>query len=100
MAKKIKDEEYWENWGEEFGKKMESWGEDFGKNMEKKFCCKIHNKFSISGFLIGLLVLFWGLTWLGNEMGWWEITFPFWPIVFVLIGLAIIINTIKNSLKK
>ncbi len=93
MVKK-KDKDYWDD----FGKRMEEWGEDFGKRMETKFACQTHApNFSIGGFLIGLLVLGWGVTWLGNELGWWIMPFPFWPIIIILIGLAILLSTIKNA---
>jgi hypothetical protein len=96
--KKKKDEEYWDNWCENFGKKMEDWGDEFGKKMEKEFGCE-EKGFSVGGFVFGLFILAWGTIWLGNEMGFWVINFPFWPVIIILIGLAIILDTIRNALK-
>jgi len=73
MAKKAKatrrrlsDEEYWEEWGERFGKRLEKKGEAFGKRLEAKFerkgkkfeekCCRAWHPFGIIGPLIGSIV--------------------------------------------
>ncbi|VVB75110.1 Uncharacterised protein [uncultured archaeon] len=78
MAKKAKttkrrmsDEEYWEEWGERFGKKMEKKGEAFGKRLEARFekkgkhfekDCKWHCSplgviGPLAGSIVGIVVL-------------------------------------------
>jgi len=42
--------------------------------------------------VLGVLFLAWGVTWLGNSLGWWNYDFPFWPVVLILIGLGIIVK--------
>ncbi len=29
------------------------------------------------GIVLSVLLLSWGITWLGNDLGWWSIVFPF-----------------------
>jgi len=83
--RRISDEEYWEEWGERFGRKMERKGEAFGKRMEacfekkgKKFeekCCSWH-PFGIIGPLIGsicgivvLIIIVAIVNWLNLGLG-------------------------------
>lgn len=92
-------EKDWEEWGERFGKRMENWGENFGKDMECKFV--VHESgVGVGGLLIGIFVIAWGIIWLGNDLGWWQMPFPFWPIVIILFGLAILLGEIKKGLRK
>jgi hypothetical protein len=98
MVKKTKnkmEEDYWEEWGEKFGDKMENWGNEFEKNFEKKFTKKMQ-KINFLGLLIGLFVISWGIIWLGNDLGWWNIPFPFWPIILILFGLHFILSGFKT----
>jgi hypothetical protein len=44
--------------------------------------------------MISLMVLVWGIIWLGNDLKWWDITFPLIPIIIVVIGLSMLINQI------
>jgi hypothetical protein len=95
VKKKTKKEDEWE----EFGKRMEDWGESFGKEMEAKFSCSNKGQgCNVTGIVIGLLIISWGVVWLGNELGFWELSFPFWPIIVILIGLAILLGTIKGAI--
>jgi hypothetical protein len=93
----------WEKCAEKFGKDMECWGENFGKHMEAKFSKgqpwhKHKKSLSVGGLVFSLLILSWGVAWLGNDLGWWQFDFPFWPVLVVIIGLAALINTIKESI--
>ena len=93
-APPIGDEKEWEEWG----KQWEDWGEEFGRKMEAKFCGHPRKKeLSVFGLVFSLLVLAWGVVWLGNDLGWWEFSFPFWPVLVVLIGLGALDSTIKNA---
>ena len=89
-------EEEWEAWGEQFGKNMEKWA----KHMEAKFAAheKAKRGQDIVGLLIGLFVLAWGVVWMGNEMGWWQYNFPFWPIIVILVAIAILSSVLKKAL--
>jgi len=46
--------------------------------------------------VIGTIILVSAFTWLGTESGWWEIEFPFWPVMFLWIGIAVIISAIRK----
>lgn len=46
--------------------------------------------------VIGIIILVSAFTWLGTEVGWWEFEFPFWPVMFLWIGLAVIITAIRK----
>lgn len=55
---------------------------------------------SIGGLLLALFILAWGLVWLGNDLGWWVISFPFWPVVIIMIGLGILFHELRTMRKK
>ena len=48
---------------------------------------------------LGLFVLIWGVIWLGNDMGFWNIVFPFWPVLVILAGVVILLHAIKKSVE-
>lgn len=52
---------------------------------------------SIGGLLLALFIIAWGVIWLGNDMGWWRLVFPFWPVVAILIGLGILFHELKGK---
>ncbi|PKL60243.1 MAG: hypothetical protein CVV33_03680 [Methanomicrobiales archaeon HGW-Methanomicrobiales-4] len=64
--------------------------------MEDNMWCKA-NSYSIGGVLLALFILSWGIVWLGNDLGWWNLQFPFWPIVVIIIGLAILLHELRKS---
>lgn len=73
MAKKVKDKEYWE----EFGKKM---GKRFGESkVYTRSCC-------CSGSTFALLILLIGLYWLAKDMGWIQPQVSVWAIIFIIVG--------------
>lgn len=80
-------------------KDWEEWGEQFGRRMEEKFShCNWKHKprFGVGGLIAGLFILAWGITWLGNDLGFWQFDFPFWPVVIILIALAILFSEIRK----
>ena len=73
MAKKVKDEKYWE----EFGKKM---GKKFGES-------KVHSyRFCSRGSTFALLILLLGLYWFAKDMGWIQPQVSVWAVIFIIIG--------------
>lgn len=53
---------------------------------------------SIGGILLALFILSWGIVWLGNDLGWWNISFPFWPVIVIIIGIAILLHEVRKSI--
>jgi len=91
MAKKTsskKGENHWEDWGEDFGHKIEA---KFSKGP-----MRIRKKLSIGGLLFGVFLLSWGLVWLGNDLKLWDVVFPFWPIIIILLSVGIIVSATKR----
>jgi hypothetical protein len=76
----------------------EQWGEDFGKRMEARFASphKVKRNLSIGGLLFALFLLTWGAIWLGNDLGYWQAPFPFWPILIILVGLGMLLSAIRK----
>jgi len=46
--------------------------------------------------VIGLIILVSAGIWLGRELGWWHFDFPFWPVIAIWIGLAILVSAIRK----
>ncbi len=82
------------------GKDWGEWGEGFGKSMEAKFAnphaFRRREKLSLGWLLSGLLILAWGVTWLGNDLGWWEFNFPFWPALIILVAFGVLLSQFKK----
>lgn len=73
MAKKIKDSEYWE----EFGKRM---GKKFGES-------RVHyHSYAFRGSTFALLILLIGLYWLARDMGWIKPQVSIWAVIFIVVG--------------
>ncbi|UCE15363.1 MAG: hypothetical protein JSV12_05655 [Candidatus Bathyarchaeota archaeon] len=49
--------------------------------------------------VIGIIILVSAFIWLGKESGWWEFEFPFWPVMFVWIGIAVTIEAVRKLRK-
>jgi hypothetical protein len=73
--------------------------QEIKKEFNGEWRCGSHKK-GISGILFGLFVLILGVIWLGNELTWWEITFPLIPAIIILIGLSILYNELKKRVNK
>ncbi len=46
--------------------------------------------------ILAAFVLAGGIIWLGNDLGWWQIALPFWPIAVIFVGLVILISAIRK----
>jgi predicted tellurium resistance membrane protein TerC len=46
--------------------------------------------------VIGVIILISSIIWLGKEVGWWQFEFPFWPVIAIWIGIAILLAAIKK----
>jgi len=46
--------------------------------------------------VIGAIVVISSFIWLGKEIGWWIFEFPFWPVMFLWIGIAAIVEAIRK----
>jgi len=44
----------------------------------------------------GLFILLWGVTWLGNDMGWWDMNFPFWPVLVIAFAIGMLYKALKK----
>ncbi len=66
--------------------------------MTNRYLCKM-SSVSVGSFLLALFILAWGIVWLGNDLGWWRIHFPFWPVIVIIIGLAILLHELKKTLR-
>ena len=53
---------------------------------------------AIFWFLIGVIILIASIIWLGNDIGLWQVTFPFWPIIAILVGIAVLITAVEKYL--
>ena len=53
--------------------------------MSDEMWCK-SKSCSIGWILLAVFILAWGIVWLGNDSGWWNVKFPFWPVIVILIG--------------
>jgi len=73
MARKVKDSEYWEEFGKRMGRKV---GE-----------AKIYHCNCIAGISsLGLLLLLIGLYWLAKDMGWIQPQVSTWAVIFIIVG--------------
>jgi len=55
---------------------------------------------SIGVVVIGLFILCWGIVWLGNDIGLWNFSFTFWPVIVILTGIVILMNELKKAVSK
>jgi hypothetical protein len=51
-----------------------------------------HKRGGFGGLMIGIFLLLIGLGWLGNDMGWWNITLPWAPLAVLLVGVGLILG--------
>lgn len=55
-----------------------------------------HQSHGMFGALIGILLLITGIFWLGNDLSWWNVNFPFWPLIVIVLGVLIILKHFKK----
>ncbi|MFA5931322.1 MAG: hypothetical protein WC821_03340 [archaeon] len=60
--------------------------------MEEKIVWR--RRLSVGWLMISLMVVAWGIIWLGNDLKWWDINFPLIPVIVVIIGLSMLVNQI------
>ena len=58
------------------------------------------HRMSIGVVVIGLFILCWGIVWLGNDIGLWNFSFTFWPVIVILTGIVILMNELKKAVSK
>jgi len=46
--------------------------------------------------VIGVVIVLSALSGLGTEAGWWAYDFPFWPVMFVWVGVCIVVESIRK----
>lgn len=51
----------------------------------------------IGMILFALFILGVGLVDLGKSLGWWAVSIPFWPVVFILIGVWLLLTAIERK---
>jgi len=78
-----------EEWGEEFGKRAEEWGEQFGRRAEEG-CFGLPHGGAIVGLIIGVLIIFVGLSWLAG-VDWGKYLRP---LVIIVFGILIVAGTL------
>jgi hypothetical protein len=64
--------------------------------MEEVYEANYRPKIGIAAVVIALFIIAWGVVWLGNDMKWWDIPFPIWPVALILLGLAILFGQIRK----
>lgn len=81
MAKKVKDQKYWE---------------DFGKRMGKKFGeSKVYSYNCYAGFSsFALLILLIGLYLLARDLGWIPAKISGWTLFFLLLGFYWLVKSL------
>jgi len=55
----------------------------------EKMCC---NGSGWGKLFFGLFIFLVGVSWLGNEMGWWVFSLPWLPLAVTLVGAALLIK--------
>lgn len=105
----LRKEEHKEEWGEEFGKKIEKWGEEFGKQMEERGeefgrdieneCFGLPHRGAIIGIIIGAFIIIIGTSLaLGLDFDIWGRWFG--TGILIVIGLIIVISAIYGLTRK
>lgn len=53
-------------------------------------------RLSVGTLMIAMLILSWGIVWLGNDLGWWQMAFPIIPILLIIMGLSLMVNQLLS----
>jgi CHASE2 domain-containing sensor protein len=61
---------------------------------------KYFHRMNAGVIVIGIFIFCWGLVWLGNDMGWWDFSFPFWPVIVILTGIMILLYELKKTVSE
>ena len=70
---------------------------ELGRGMKER-SCRLER--CPSKAIVGLIVLAFGVLYLGRNLAWWSFNMNwsvFWPIVIIVCGLLIIFNSRKNN---
>jgi hypothetical protein len=46
---------------------------------------------------VGVFVLAIGLSWLGNDMGWWRLNLPWFPLAITIVGIAMVFGWARRE---
>ncbi len=58
------------------------------------------HRMNVGVIVLGIFILCWGFVWLGNDIGWWNFSFPFWPVIIILTGIVILFNELKKTVRE
>jgi len=53
-------------------------------------------RLSVGTLMVSLLILSWGIVWLGNDLDWWQMAFPIIPILLIILGLSLLVNQLLS----
>ena len=59
-----------------------------------KCCCGyggMHGK-GFGKLLFGIILLLIGGSWLGNDLGWWNFSLPWFPLAITLLAIGLIVK--------
>ncbi|ABD39797.1 hypothetical protein Mhun_0019 [Methanospirillum hungatei JF-1] len=61
---------------------------------------KYFHRMNVGVIGLGILIFCWGFVWLGNDIGWWNFSFPFWPVIVILTGIMILLYELKKTVRE
>lgn len=50
------------------------------------------------GIVFGIVIVSAGVVGLGNELHWWNLVVPWWPIILIALGLWILLGAVERKL--
>ena len=69
------------------------------KKMESE-CFGLPHGGAIFGLVIGIIILLWGISTLGQRMGWMSVGFDFWWVIIIVFGVLLIAGAIYGMTKR